>query len=350
MTNPLSRILSAFLGMCLLVLSGCQSSSRTSFFRENAPPRDGVVLPVDFWEKVEEAKTRTERPDRRLGSTDTRIWLLPFNINTRSVSIGDDGSGMDVVHVTWNDIGVPVLLFTLPWRVKFRQYHYEEGSLHPTGFRSLTWSPFVFEDRAIGSVDKRLRIKGSGLPLLYSNLKVDLKDRAENDIVKLRGSTSLMTLGPSYMTIEQRVPHDKETSGTQSVYMAAPLFLGGWPGLMLWSDYRIAAKPTGDRFTGHGPLFGLLGYFAAKRGGGYFIMSPENPRTEEDSEFQYEVFKRDSESVRLLLMGLLWHDYSRRDFETGQVNSSRHGPLWSAFGWGRKNGRFKVRFLWIPIG
>jgi hypothetical protein len=337
--------------LCCVLLAGCAGKIRSTYFKSNPVPYDGKELPDGFWKDLQthDAATipagKAPPPER---ASDRNFWVLPLQLNLRSVTVSQDRKHVNVDQLVWNDLLSPVILTSLPLRLKYRGYSYKEGSNLPTGFREFTWSPFLVEDRMIGDVDKKLRIKGGGLPLLGTKIHASNEGNAEvnyADAFDLRALASLWTLGPAYAKIEmQQMIDDKPT--TVTAYGAAPLLLAGAPGLMLWTDYKVR-DGRGGYATAHGPALGSLGYFAAKN---MDRAITEIVKDEVTGNETTKVIPPDPNVRRFLLGGLLWHSYVKRDRETQALDKSRHGPLWTMFGWGHKDGRFNVRLFFLRIG
>ncbi|MBI1291792.1 hypothetical protein GC173_11195 [bacterium] len=327
--------------IAVAVLSSCSFTRRSEYFKKEDSPRHGKPLSEDIWVGMQEA--REAKSDQTLSVAEAFNWPLPFNASAYLFEVDrpkDAAAPLEKAQATsfvWNDIASPMLMTTLPYRIKWRLYQYERGTDRPIGFRAITYSPFVFEDRAIGKVDERYQIRAQGLPLLFADLKIARNDSKAGTSKRLHGTTTLWTLGPAWATFgaDTKVADDPTTRSSRG-YVALPVALGGGLGAMLWTDYsvRLTDPQHGGkrRLIGHGPLAGVLGYFEdrvepASAGGG----------------------KTGRHNVHVL-GGLLWHHYTKRDAETGARVRDRSGPLWSMFGWGHSGDRFKVRVLFIPIG
>lgn len=321
------------LAACLAVLSGCASVSQPEFLDEYDVPLGGEAMPAGLWAAVDENSAQG-RPDTR--SQRNSLWVLPFQFSYAQTSLYSkfsdglmvDGSSRantaETFRIDWNDLLAPYLGVALPLRVIVRDYGYAEGADNPVRRRGVGYTPFwawTWDDG--GTRHAPLEYRAAGVPLLYWQLKGgygapgDDKTRVRLDLYQ-----ALWTLGPAVIKLDMRLDGD-EVRG----YLANPLLLGGALGHVLWTDYTFRAP--GRFASGHGPALGMLGYTNhtfSRAGGG-------------------------SEKLRFAVAGVLWSEYMEK-VPDGRVIDAKRGPLWSMFGWGRKDGRFAVRALWqtIPIG
>jgi hypothetical protein len=338
----------------VLTLAGCSQNMRSAHFKTAPPPAHGKPITEPQWQAMQEA--HDSRKDRRLVVQESLNWPLPFIATARDFSVErnretgrlDKAQGMQFV---FNDLATPLILTTLPLRMKFRLYHYERDTDLPVGFRALTYSPFVFEDRAIGKVDRRYTVRAQGLPLLFADLKLAKNDPEEGTAKRLHATTTLWTLGPAWLTFDTETKaNDDPSTRTSTGYAALPLMLGGGLGTILWTDYslRLTDPDHGGkrRVIGHGPLAGFLGYFDDRAESGTATVTR---KTSDGEEREVTISTEGRRNVHVL-GGLLWHHYTKRDAATGARVRDRSGPLWSMFGWGHSADSFKVRILFVPIG
>jgi len=339
------------------LLTGCTFNQNSEFFKTQPVIKDGAPITEETWAAMDAA--RAEGKDSRLSSKGSFAFPLPGLVRIQTFAAGQNPETKktdkaDSLLFVWNDLLTPYLGLTLPLRAKFRLYHYERGTPLPAGFRGITYSPFVFEDRAIGKVDPNLELKARGLPLLFADFKARYAEADRDRRHHFRANTFLWTLGPAVAKYraEAIATADAETTAPLSRgYLAAPLLLGGAPGAVLWTDYHIRIAETkdsaGQRFVGHGPFLGFLGYFDSK-------VSPKvrtEITTSADGTERVETQRNIDGSRKVhVLGGILWHHYTRRDAATSVRLRYRNGPLWGAFGWGHDGDRFNIRFLYIPIG
>lgn len=308
--------------------TGCVSKSRAEIFKsEVKAPSNGAKLEPGAWDKFAEQDAK-----RNLGSTRTAFWFLPFDLYVKDFHVAKDRESARSKNFSWNDLSTPILFTTLPLRFAYSEYRYEKGREEPVSENGFHWTLFWAQSRSKGKPTS-LRLKAHGVPLFFGDVGFEDRDRD----IDVSFTHILWTLGPAWL----RVHADNDTQ-KQKGYFAAPFLLGGICGTVLWSDYQVRTDEK-NLALGHGPLFGFAGYWKQE-------MPYYEFETKEDPEKGKEEvrFIAGSQSVSGAVLGILWSQYTRRDLD-GKIEKSRNGPLWSAFGWSHRDGKFAVRFLWIPI-
>jgi hypothetical protein len=318
-----------FLALLVLAASlgtGCVSKNRAEIFKEEVKaPTNGRKLSPDAWDKF-----AAQDEKRRLTSGRTSFWLLPFSLYVHDFSVARNREVATSKNVAWNDLSTPILFTTLPLRFSYREYEYTKGNLEPVSKTSVSWNLFWASASTKGEPNT-VRFKAKGIPLFYAFASASDPKRD----FKLSVNNVLWTLGPAWLKID-----GKNGDQQQKGYFGAPLLLGGMLGGILWGDHHIQSNGN-QSSLGHGPLFGFLGYWKQTAP---WLVYPE-AKAGEDAP-KPEVKGRQCMSGALL--GILWSQYTRRD-EAGKIDKSRNGPLWTMFGWSHRDGKFAVKFLWIPI-
>lgn len=318
MTMETKRFLGLWALALLVLASGCSRVIQPKPM-ENMNLPIGGELPPAFWEATDEFET-----DSNIYYQKQSFWMLPFNLYLNEIRLSDNDKNRAFAHhVGWNDFGSSMLMVFLPYHFTYTDYIYERGTPGPIGKRGIRWTLLWTAPFAEGESGSDSLFQSKGIPLVHSWSRVRAKDRYD-----VRFWNTFWTFGPFALVFENETG-DSKFHG----YFASPLMLGGALGAILWSDYHISQDGEGYAVA-HGPLFGSLGYMGMKS----TVPSSEDP-------FAGPVA---SESTHTLLGGLLWHDYQRRSLE-GQYEAGRYGPLWTAFGWQKRDGRFGLRVLFIPI-
>lgn len=356
------------------VLGACAASQRASSLEDYRLPTRGGALDQEVWESARE-------DDRLVHSfNQTRFWLLPLSLYVKQFRLDENTDRAQATNLRWNDLSTPVLLTFLPLRVHYSEHYYTEGEEEPVGRLGFWWNPLWTGsnvDPAPGQ-ERVPEIRAIGVPLLFSYIRATASPPADplpgltTEVTHFGGEvtvfTSLWTLGPAAVRVRQS--DGMGGRGRDGGYAAAPLLLGGVLGTFLWSDYLFRAEreamngaaqaaemyddlPSREDVrhaylntreqrhfaTGHGPVFGFLGYHHTMRD---FTLREGDLRPEEiDLDERYG-----GRSDRYLLGGILWRDFIRRDWD-GEAVYTGHGPLWGFIGWGERQGRFSPRFLWV---
>lgn len=330
-------LLSVVATMALLA-SGCVSTQNPKALQDVTTPRGGKIDPA-VWTAVDAAQ-----PNDRLRKSAMAYWLLPLQFSMRNFQIANDHSEARYQSFVWNDLGTFILL--LPVRIRFEETFYNRETNEPIGERGIVLHPFYAKDWNKGATTEGVELKAKGVPLFFSDVKISDQRNEKGKIfgTKFRSTAVLWTLGPYYLRSVGTTPDGRE----QKVTVAMPLMLGGFLGSLVWLD--LDARVTQDPATlaAHGPLFGLLGHVYIKEPQ-YRPLAEGEPEAEQRMAFSRRQVLTGYRTNRMVLGGLLWQDVQRKTVD-GEVTDSRHGILWSAFGWGEKENKGKVRFLWIPIG
>lgn len=316
--------------LLLSALSGCVSRSGSPLLVELRPPKGDAPLPEEIWER-----TRVEKNPRQ--NTQSSLFF-PFMLYNKAWRFNSDQESASFTRLRWYDLGLPI--FLLPFYAGLIQREYRRDSTE-TGRMHATVTPFWAWSGAKNWPEDRARVKASGLPLLFTNIRVeDGQPRT-----KVQSNLFLWTLGPAISTFRSENLNvgedDAAGPGRLRGYVGAPLLLGGLPGAILWSSYSIRWQDEtreGSVF-GQGPLLGTLLYFQSK----------ENVRIPTSSDELDD--RTPDDTTRLLGLGALWYSHAGRNAE-GRVMRSDHGPLWGFLGWGRRDGAFALKLFWfgIPLG
>lgn len=326
----LRRLLTTFSILALAVISfgGCSSASRADLFknRETTAPHNGRSLDPGAWEKFETVDSK-----RRLSSSHTTFWFLPFQFSVHDFHVSKDRDKAVSRNVMWNDISTPLLLTALPFHFAFSEYQYEKGSDAPISKSGFRWTLLWANTESRGK-ETDFKFRAKGIPLFYAFVSA----RSTEKDMKLSFNHSLWTLGPALLRLKTSDP----INGGRRGYFFTPLLLGGALGGILWTDHYVVAED--QRLSlGHGPLFGPLGYW--KQRSEWVSYKPSENKDEPPTK---EVKGIQSQSG--VLLGILWSQYERRDLN-GKIDKSRYGPLWTMFGWSHREGRLAIKFLWVPI-
>lgn len=184
---------------------------------------------------------------------------------------------------------------------------------------TVQWTPFLATTNRGDWPPDRLPSEAWGVPLFFTVYR----DYAGFLSTRATGWQTLWTLGPSYFRFTAQ-----ERSGG-SGYSFHPLTAAGF-GDFLWSSYCVTWPDHSA--TGHGPLFGFLGYYSTTDLHGFVPGGhPFRPH-----------------SFSMLALGSLWFSYESRSQE-GMVIDAINGPLWGMFGPGYWNGEPVFRMFWMPI-
>ncbi len=298
---------------------------------EDVPIPNGGKMSERVWDAAD------DQPESRpVSYSNSTMWLLPLNFSTRQFTVQSDRETAHYRNVTWNDLGP--MIFTLPLRIRVADYIYKRGTERPVASRGVVMTPFWVQKFDKGDFGDDKEFYGFGVPLLFATL--GLKD---GETLNTKFFSSLWSLGPFMFKMENTVGRTY-----QKQYLAAPLLFGSWGGL-LWIDIDFLREIDGDtnqRIVAHGPLLGLLGFWYQKSDKIYVTSAEDvaNDRAEEEGEVKIV----GEEAQRLILGGLLWQDSMDWD-ANDELTDARHGPLWTMFGWGKKDGRNTLRLFWIPI-
>lgn len=320
--------------VCLLgavVLAGCTTSQRSREFAEVRLPGGGEPIEQEVWLAAEAAP-----PQTNLGGSTSTIWALPLNFHQAVFKVNPNLETATRSSLTWNDLLLPG--FFLPVRLRYTEFAYDRNQAEPVAARRAIWTPFWAWTSKSGEDVWGSELTMRGIPLLFGQFS---RKGSEGMPLDITVTHTLWTLGPFVAKLQW--PDEDGVDQTRRGYFATPLLLTGLPGTILWSDYYFRDSRTSQ--MGHGPLWGLLGYTHNSRITHRPL--PRMPGEEPDAEQGVEEIRSFS---RLVLGGILWSDRSERVVKTGSTIESAHGPLWGMFGWGKKNDRFRVRFLFIPIG
>lgn len=297
----------AILVALAILPAGCSVSPYGVFPGLERLPRGTEPLPPSFWETAE--KHEGGRSDGRF------LFPAPGYHSAWEFTVDDDA---DTARFKASRTYAPFIGLPFYQGVEERVYTRDGGAAR----NRARWTPFFAHARPEGWPDGEPRSDVFGVPLFFTVFR----DYGASPGARVDGWQTIWTLGPSFMRFESRSPH-MEGHG----WMAHPLTAAGLGGL-LWASYCVT---EGDGFTsGHGPLFGLLGWFqsADRAEPSRFLRRPE-ART--------RVF-------RTLVGGALWWSFESMT-DDGVAMDSTHGPLWGMFGVGTWDGEPILRFFWIPI-
>ncbi|MCC6547463.1 hypothetical protein IT570_09880 [Candidatus Sumerlaeota bacterium] len=317
----------AMFSLAVLSLASCSSVSRADLFKnkEAKAPINGRALEPDAWEKF-----ATVDQKRNLRSSKTGFWLLPFTLSVHDFAVSPNRDAAVNRNVMWNDLLTPLLLTTLPLHFSYSEYQYEKGIAEPVSKTGFRWTLLWAQTESRGK-ETDFKFRAKGIPLFYAFVSA----RNPGKKVNLSFNHSLWTLGPALLRMDV-----DEKLQKQKGYFFAPLLLGGALGGVVWTDYYVVARDE-KTAMGHGPLFGALGFWKQRS---QWVSYTEAAKKDEPPIAEV----KGTQSVSGVLLGILWSQYERRDME-GRIDKSRYGPLWTMFGWSHRDGKFAVKFLWLPI-
>lgn len=335
----------AALAAACLTLTGCVYG-RGDWGREKIDfPAPGDPVSVSFWHHAKSAigqrgigrmlEDATRGKRTKSGAERGRFWLIPYVKRGIVVNNRAEDNGLDVAHYSSMGLGIEDLAFLPVWRNLYMD-SYETPEHSP--FRSLRlrycplWAGTTYysdaedDDEEAGEDDdsedgeqdgEEPEDNWSGIPLLYHVAKGD----------GLYQFNLLWDLGPEYRKLTDHpgtIPYAGIWNSKTSQRTFVPLKLGGLAGSLLWLHHRVWDDEWG--FACEGPLLGIAGW--------------QHSWGEDEGKLI---------DVHLLLQGYLWVSYTVRDAATGRPEEIVHGTLASMVGWGKKNGRWNIRLLWIPI-
>lgn len=310
----------------VLALCGCVRSDGPLALH-SFDPDDGPPDPA-FWQRAAEVKAGEK-------ARHASVWLLPFWSSDREVQLGADGN--DVRSRGWSvfNLGLGLTpLLPLYFSIRDHRWDREGDGAHC----SLTWTPLWATGSSEG--DCGAMLDASGVPLFYGRLHIVAPDVGlTTDVWHY-----LWSIGP--LMADSKLDRPGLTA-TSRVFV--PLELIGF-GTLLWTS-RTTESAAG-RMLQHGPIGGWLGYVES---------DGERVGNLIDDEVE-RVLHPDAEApppmppvpgpyrphLRLMLGGILWSGFYDTD-ESGAEVTGRHGPLWTMFGYGTKDGRSRVLVFWIPI-
>ena len=287
------------------VVAGCHIGDGPVVLRDFRRSAPGESASDEFWADAASWAEDSKSPEA--SSFDVKLWLLPTWVSGRTVSLGPRAESVSETRLQFFDLGVifvPLLPFWLHADTQLEQRSGEQAH------NVLTWSPLWATTRTEGWPSDVRRASAWGLPLIYGQIEYG----REGEAPAFEIHNLLWTLGPSWARIA--LP-DEEPNAQGWVF--CPLLLAG-PGAWVWTSAHLQT-PEADA-TVHGPFNGWLGYRS--------VDEPER-----------QVFRRH------VLAGALWYDVEQSAGDV--VTDARHGPLWGAFGWGRRDGEPALYLLWFPI-
>lgn len=317
-----SVVCAAVAVVAVSLFSGCTSRAQSDIFSKVDAP-SGDMMGAEVWAAIDEA------PQEQAYRRSSVFWLLPRWIFSKNFIADKAEREAFSSSLAWFDIG----LIFLPVSIKATEYHFSAESAEADGRRGLVWNLLWAYAWNEGNFHTEKEFKASGVPLLWSTVKVGEKEQLETSFF-----TALWTLGPMVAKVNGNVEANQGKLPIRG-YAATPLLLGGWGGV-LWSDVHLN---VGDRakIVSHGPLLGLLGFV-------YTHSDFKLERRLQDGTIDpdAEVLDR-RDTQRMIIGGLLWKDGSR--VTNGKVDWAHHGPLFAMFGWGRKDDRPTVRLFWTHV-
>lgn len=279
--------------------------------------------PPEFWGSMKAGDGRTARSSSN--------WMLPLWAKDRQVALAEDGKAVTTRAWSAFNLGLgftPLLPFYFAAdEARFAQ---SGGVAHS----SIAWTPLY----ATGSSEGTATIAASGVPLFYGRLQV-ARDDLNVDLHQVLWSIGPLWAHSSLNRSDARVVASQFT----------PLELLGF-GRWLWLSETI--EGSDGREVAHGPLCGGLGYLKSEG------RRQPNPIDDELGAMLREARATTTaaeppengpiSNSELWLGGILWCSLTDTS-GSGQEVAGRHGPLWTMFGYGRKDGRNRILLFWIPI-
>lgn len=323
---------------CLPV--GCAFEAKDEWIAEYPLPAAGEPIAAEFWDHAKNSKDPQ--------GTDVSLWLLPMWADVDHREIENDPPRLSRTEYTMFNPGlalVPLLPFYIDAQVEERQ---QDGSWQGSG---LTWTPFWAWSHSTEKAPAELR--ASGIPLLWGDVEV----RSKTQPFEIRVRHYLWTLASMVCSIE--VGQD---GADLDGYVFFPLYLAGLGGY-LWGSIELEGEA--GSLSGHGPFGGDLGYYRRVGLVKNRITTQSAEAEAEPIPFQLDLGTVVDESedldrmtrvdenglvpsVERWLGGILWASWVDSD-ATGKEVDGRHGPLWTMFGYGTKNGESTVILFWYPF-
>lgn len=337
------KLLRAIRSLTLLALlgaavTGCAQKRFTNDFPEDLKlPHDGTELPVETWAEAD--GYRTDAPPTR---TWGMAWLLPLSIYNKAAEF--EGSHKLTTHKSsYNDLGLP--LFFLPVR-----YHSKDnlhGREHYDAIHKarVEWNLLYAKSRTSEDwPENRPTLYAQGVPFFFSKGTWRDLGKSSGRRTDVTGWNTLWSIGPAYLKYRSREADRRDPRDEQRITVGMPLAAGGFPGTLVWLDADVThhQEHTRERFTTHGPLFGMLGFFRSAREARWNSV-PQMADQDDPRRLGYH------EYYKGVIGGLLWFDQGSQYDALPETENTGHGPLWGMFGWGTKNGLPAVRVFWIPV-
>lgn len=319
-------LLGAAIAAVAFALAGCASGGGSASLRNADLPRGNQPLGPSVWMAAGEPGP----------AQDWWRWqFAPLPHYSAKNHFEIDASRRTAASSHYRMVGLGVPYAYLPLEFSFSRRIYERGTEEPVGSLVRRWSPFWSSQHIEGAMDDVLVVDVSGIPLLWErgyekgpSWYFDDFVPGFDDTMEFSFFTLLWWIGPMEFRLNREWTDEDGRPAASTARYFAPLFLGRGPGFLLWSDYREVERSGGARTEtrGHGPLFGYPLYWSRRT-------RPEEGGARLD---------------RLVLGGILWNDRVQRD-DSLRTTDSAHGPLWGAFGWGKKDGRPAARIFWLPV-
>ncbi len=318
--------------------TGCATKMVTDDFPDQERiSYDGGFVSTYVWENADSFDA--ENPPRK----EWRFtWLLPLNIYQKLAEF-ESSHKLAVRKNTYNGLGFPLLF--LPLRYSSQESLYGHEDVYPIHRARTEWNLLYAKSRVSEDwPEGRPSLYAQGYPLFFS--KGTLRDLGtysgrRSDVT---GWQTLWSIGPAYLKYKSREADRSEPRNEQRATVGMPLALGGFLGTILWLDTDAVdhKEYTRERLQVHGPLFGMLGFFRTDTQSRWNQV-PEMSGEDDPRRLGYREYSQG------LLAGLLWYDHGTEYVALPETENSGHGPIWSMFGWGRKNGEQTIRVFWIPI-
>ncbi len=319
-------------------LGGCAKKMVTDDFPDGERiSHNGGFVSTYAWENADSFERETP-PRKEWNFT----WLLPLNIYQKMAEF-EGTHKLATSKNTYNGLGFPLLF--LPLRFSSQENLYSRADTYPKHRSRTEWNLAYASSSVSEDWPKdRPTLHAKGLPLFFS--KGTLRDLGTQSgrRTDAAGWQTLWSIGPAYMKFKSREADRSNPRDEQRVTAGMPLALGGFLGTILWLDADATnhREYSRERLQVHGPLFGMLGFFRTQKGTRW-NMVPETSGEDDPRRFGHEEYSKG------LIAGLLWYDQGSKYTALPETENSGHGPVWSMFGWGRKNGEPTIRIFWIPI-
>jgi len=337
--SQLRAIRTLALILVLAVFSaGCAKKTFTNDFPEDVKLRyDGGPLPAETWADADGYEADAP-PTRSWNMT----WLLPLSLYGKTAEF-ESSHKLATHKTTYNDLGFPLLFLPLRYHSK-DNLHSREGydAVHKA---RVEWNLLYAKSRVSDKwPDNRPSLYARGFPLVFSKGTWRDLGKSSGRRTDVSGWNTLWSIGPAYLTFKSREADRSEPRNEQRATVGMPLAIGGFPGTLVWLDADVTdhKEYTRERFTTHGPLFGMLGFFRSSRQARWNsvpnLAGEDDPRRLGFSEY-----------YKGLIAGVLWYDQGSQYDALPETENTGHGPLWGMFGWGKKNGLPAVRIFWLPI-
>lgn len=298
--------------LLIAALTSCTLGDSGPLVLQQPPPAQPDAA---YWSAVRKAVVDAGDAATRGQSSDG--WLLPYTGVLREARVAPPGDRVDATVTRGFNLGFH-LFPLLPLWADVRELRAEPGR----ATREMSsWSANPLWATSSHAPDADTFTDLWGVPLIYWGGREVAADRSTS----IHGG--LWTLGPLYAS-----SRNEATGEGYRIFMPAA---AAGLGPLVWIS--IERHDAQEHVVGHGPA-GLVWLESSTR------VEHAMPLAFMDAQ------ARGIERGRLLavLGGALWTEVEGFD-ASEQLVTSRYGPLWTALGWGRRDGESVVYLFGVPI-